>query len=125
MSDQILAGSLSPTIDDINGTLSPDQVDLDANLVDASQSVSGNLSPTFDSLDGIITPTDVVIFGELSSNTPNVFAQLQMNTGETTSNYNYLYNKPSIEGVTLVGDKTFEELNLVPLSNADLARILT
>ena len=33
-------------------------------------------------------------------------------------------NKPTIEGVVLEGDKTFEDLNLVPLSNADLARIL-
>ena len=94
-------------------------------LFEDSNTLINNLNSEENSLDGIITPTDVVIFGELSSNTPNVFAQLQMNTGETTSNYNYLYNKPSIEGVTLVGDKTFEELNLVPLSNADLARILT
>ena len=29
-----------------------------------------------------------------------------------TQNYNDIANKPSIEGVTLIGDKTFQELNL-------------
>lgn len=29
----------------------------------------------------------------------------------TIADYNPLVNKPSIEGVTLIGDKTFEELN--------------
>lgn len=28
-----------------------------------------------------------------------------------SNNYNSLENKPSIEGITLIGDKTFEELN--------------
>lgn len=28
-----------------------------------------------------------------------------------TQNYNDVANKPSIEGVTLIGDKTFQELN--------------
>ena len=35
--------------------------------------------------------------------------------------YNNLKNKPSIEGVTLENDKTFEELGLTPISAQELA----
>lgn len=42
-----------------------------------------------------------------------------------TKNYEELYNKPSIETVTLIGDKTFEELGLSPLDADDLLNILT
>ena len=38
-----------------------------------------------------------------------------------THDYTALINKPSIEGVTLQGDKTFEELTLVSLDNTDTA----
>lgn len=34
------------------------------------------------------------------------------NTETTASDYNVLYNKPSINGVTLVGNKTSEDLNI-------------
>lgn len=52
-----------------------------------------------------------------------------LNVGSTTvvsvNDYNDLRNKPSIEGVTLEGDKTFEELNLQRLTNAELENMLT
>lgn len=35
-----------------------------------------------------------------------------LNTETTASDYNALYNKPSINGVTLVGNKTSEDLNI-------------
>ena len=44
--------------------------------------------------------------------------------GGGTNDYNNLYNKPKIEGVTLVGDKTYEELNLQRLTNSELEEIL-
>lgn len=44
--------------------------------------------------------------------------------GTGTNNYETLRNKPSIESVTLVGDKTFEQLGLTPLSADDLLDIL-
>ena len=37
-----------------------------------------------------------------------------------TNDYNDLVNKPSINGVELVGDKTTEELDIMPLTNAEI-----
>ena len=52
-----------------------------------------------------------------------------LNVGSTTvvsvNDYNDLRNKPSIEGVELVGDKSFEELNLQRLTNTELENMLT
>lgn len=51
-----------------------------------------------------------------------------LNVGSTTvvsvNDYNDLRNKPSIEGVELEGDKTFEELNLQSLTNQELEAML-
>lgn len=44
--------------------------------------------------------------------------------GDGTKDYNRLINKPKIEGVTLEGDKTYEELNLRGLTNSELEAIL-
>lgn len=41
-----------------------------------------------------------------------------------TRDYNVLINKPQIESVELIGNKTFEELGLVELSGEDLIVIL-
>lgn len=38
--------------------------------------------------------------------------------------YNGLRNKPKIEGVTLEGDKTYEELNMNRLTNIEIENIL-
>lgn len=52
-----------------------------------------------------------------------------LNVGSTTvvsvNDYNDLRNKPRIEGVELIGDKTFEELNLQSLTNTELENMLT
>ena len=52
----------------------------------------------------------------------------QWNFGEATSSaissYFDLENKPSIEGIILEGDKTFEELNLQGITNSELENIL-
>ena len=37
-----------------------------------------------------------------------------------TNDYNDLVNKPSINGVELVGDKTTEELDILPLTNEEI-----
>ena len=37
-----------------------------------------------------------------------------------TNDYNDLVNKPSINGVELVGDKTTEELDILPLTHAEI-----
>lgn len=44
---------------------------------------------------------------------------------EARNSYPSLYEKPSIEGVTLLGDKTFDELNLTNITNTELEEMLT
>lgn len=44
--------------------------------------------------------------------------------GGGTRDYEKLINKPQIESVTLIGNKTFEDLGLEELSGDDLIRIL-
>lgn len=41
-----------------------------------------------------------------------------------TSNYEELNNKPTINNYELVGDLTFEELGLVPITSGELEAIL-
>lgn len=41
-----------------------------------------------------------------------------------TNNYNRLINKPSIQGTTLQGDKSFEELGLHRVTEQDIDRII-
>ncbi len=41
------------------------------------------------------------------------------------TDYERLQNKPSIESVTLIGDKTFEELGLNGITNIELSKLLT
>ena len=52
-----------------------------------------------------------------------------LNVGSTTvvsvNDYNDLRNMPRIEGVELIGDKSFEELNLQRLTNTELENMLT
>lgn len=42
-----------------------------------------------------------------------------------TYNYEELDNKPSIEGVPLVGDQTFASLTMTRITNSELENILT
>ena len=39
--------------------------------------------------------------------------------------YSMIIDKPKIEGVTLEGDKTYEELNLKGISNTEMEQLLT
>ena len=57
---------------------------------------------------------------------PNLLAYLsntQIYTeggGGGSLNYNELYNKPSIEGVTLTGNKTLEQLGITEITTAEI-----
>lgn len=54
-------------------------------------------------------------------------ASMDASFGETqkvsTSNYEDLYNKPKINGVTLTGDRSFEDLGEENLTNMEIATI--
>lgn len=51
-----------------------------------------------------------------------VYEVLKVSGG--TNNYEVLINKPRIESVELIGNKTFEELGLLELDGEDLINIL-
>lgn len=45
--------------------------------------------------------------------------------GGGTTNYNSLTNLPQINGVTLKGDKSFDDLGMQPLTNEQMNALLT
>lgn len=83
----------------INGQITKEQGKIIGSLCQQEQQLNGSLTSKKTGMEGRVRETSII-------------------------NYNNLYNKPTIEGVVLEGDKTFEDLNLLPLSNADLAKIL-
>lgn len=66
----------------------------------------------------------------------NVFVSVEAQTHEYTvgseekvvvagtSDYEKLKNKPRLNGVELIGDKSFEDVGLVALSNSELEKLL-
>lgn len=70
-----------------------------------------------------VAEPDTVMLGLDSSD--NARLNVESTTVVSVDDYNRLYNKPSIEGIELVGDKSFEELNLQTLTNTELENILT
>lgn len=68
--------------------------------------------------------------------TVNVFVSVEAQTHEYTvgseekvvvsgtSDYEKLKNKPRLNGVELIGDKSFEDVGLVALSNSELEKLL-
>lgn len=53
-----------------------------------------------------------------AKNMPSEIRKIQVSTG--SNNYEELINKPSIELVELIGNKTFEDLGLEECSNEDI-----
>ena len=53
----------------------------------------------------------------------DVIGDLESQIGDF-GNYDTLENRPMIEGVTLEGDKTFDELNLVGITNSEIESII-
>lgn len=45
--------------------------------------------------------------------------------GGNVNSYNDLTDKPQIEGVTLIGNKTYEELNLQRITNSEIEDLLS
>lgn len=41
-----------------------------------------------------------------------------------TTNYNLLENRPSIQSIELIGNRTFEELGIIPISQEEIVNIL-
>lgn len=66
-------------------------------------------------------PTDSVI-GWTGEEIPEGYEEIEIESG--TSDYELLQNKPQIEGIELLGNKTFEELQLQALTNLELEDLI-
>lgn len=73
----------------------------------------------------VITNPGMTLSGNVSLKEPiTVGGKIQSGSITRTSDYEKLDNKPSIESVTLIGNKTFEELGMESISNAELNSLL-
>lgn len=63
--------------------------------------------------------TDSSIDTDIQTSDGEIDTDIELSTNGT-NDYNDLVNKPSINGVELVGDKTAEELDILPLTNAEI-----
>ena len=55
---------------------------------------------------------------------PNVSGIVSSGIGQGVSDYERLKNLPQIEGITLIGNKSFTQLNLSRLTNSELEDLL-
>lgn len=72
------------------------------------------------------TSIPVLVSVEVESNTHEYEIGIQENIELTggTNDYEKLKNKPHVNGVELVGNKSFEDVGLVALSNSELEKLL-
>lgn len=72
-----------------------------------------------------LSPNEVTVSPTVSDNeipaSANVVNEVRVNN---TSDYRLLNNKPQIEGVELIGNKTFNGLGLSNISNMQIEQIL-
>lgn len=73
-------------------------------------------------IDGDLSPLSSVSGDIVRSS--NINGNITWGNGFGTRDYNKLINKPQIESVELIGDKTFEELGLTVLDAYDILNIL-
>lgn len=67
--------------------------------------------------------TDSSIDTDIQTSDGEIDTDIEISTGGT-NDYNNLINKPSIEGVELVGDKTLEELGVEALTPQEIDAII-
>ena len=83
-----------------------------SSILDTNENIIGNLSPILD-IDGNITRIT------------SVGGSITYSNGQGNyRDYNYLINKPQIESVELIGDKSFEQLGLSEIDTSDILNIL-
>ena len=67
--------------------------------------------------------TDSSIDTDIQTSDGEIDTDIEISTGGT-NDYNDLINKPSIEGVELIGDKTLEELGVEALTPQEIDAII-
>ena len=98
--------------------------------MEATNELIGEIS-TNDNLVGEVQTTNELL-GEIETDN-EIVGEVGINTGGGTLNYNYLYNKPKINNVELIQNKTLDDLGIQEkgeypsqsLSNSDIEDILS
>lgn len=67
--------------------------------------------------------TDSSIDTDIQTSDGEIDTDIELSAGGT-NDYNDLINKPQINGVELVGNKTPEDLDILPLTNAEIDELL-
>jgi len=67
--------------------------------------------------------TDSSIDTDIQTSDGEIDTDIEISTGGT-NDYNDLINKPSIEGIELIGDKTLEELGVEALTPQEIDELL-
>ena len=63
------------------------------------------------------------LIGQITTK-PKLIGKLSYTSYELNKDYNRLANQPSIEGVKLINDKTFEDLGAVGLTNMEIENLI-
>lgn len=78
------------------------------------------------SVTATLSSNKIAVIPEISKNNIRASANMVSKVQVTnTSNYELLQNKPQIESVELLGNKTFNDLGLSNISNMRLEQLLT
>lgn len=93
---------------------------------------SGGVAVRFDGSTEL-TPVDVAapvknadrVIVRLRGRQATIIGNLTDPSGAGVTSYTALQDKPKIEGVELIGNKTFEELNLESITNSEIEFMLT
>ena len=97
-----------------------DQIEANDASDAVSNIVSGAVGEAVDSLVGQIESE-----ARARRNADEDILNIIENIGPGTNDYTQLINKPQIEDVTLQGNKTFDELNLIDITNSEIETITT
>lgn len=98
------------------------------NMTDDTELFSSQLNITIHETDNILEPTITELqYNQMQEVIREEFAEIQrkLDMGLSgTADYNELSNKPKINGVELVGNKTFETLGFNQLTNKEIEEML-
>jgi len=75
-------------------------------------------------LHGKLHSTEQGLNAKISTSKQKLNTKLSTSGGDISINYERLRNKPQIESVELIGNKTLEELGIINIPADELARIL-
>lgn len=112
-----------------------------SNIIFENEELLGNLNDTNEQnilIDEVVTEdvelsdminAETTLFGEVCEENEKMLGSIELSTSSTISSYNELKDKPSINNVTLIGNKSLKELGIpdeeiIPIPNSELENLL-